>query len=152
MLFERDNDRTINHPKIKAFLKACEQATGGKLLSLPVIQSAALIKFSSQIMTAVWVPNKKDFKFKFCGTHIAKNYGMDITGKYIAETTPPEASQQFIELYKEIIRDQKNIFLGGTLEPRGKEYIDWDQVSMPLERNGRVNEVITFVATTLRKK
>jgi len=150
MSFEINSEKTKQHPVIIDFLETVDQVTRGEVLKFVQVQSKELFKYSNSLMIAEFDFEKDDFKFRFCGSNITEYYAMNITGKYISETTDEKFSVHFIQNYKDIMREKKNIFYYGTLQPRGKDYIDWYQVSMPLERNGKVNEVISFVFVDLQ--
>ncbi|MCC3862573.1 hypothetical protein [Pseudemcibacter aquimaris] len=140
-----NNDKTINHPAIIKFKQACDNAAAGNPLTINMVQSRDLFKYSKSLMIAEFDKEQNDFKFRFCGSNIASNYEMDITGKYISETTDPSTIKEFIKIYKSIIDDQKTVYFTGTLQTRGKDFLDWHQISQPLMRNGRINEVISYV-------
>lgn len=150
MSFEINSAKTKEHPEIIEFLNTVDKVTKGGALKLEQVQSKELFKYSNSLMIAEYNALKDDFKFRFCGSNITKYYELNLTEKYISETTSEEYSMLFIQNYKDIIKEQKTIFYYGTLKPLGKDYIDWYQVSMPLERNNKINEVISFVVVKIQ--
>jgi hypothetical protein len=70
--------------------------TRGEVLKFEQVQSKELFKYSNSLMIAEFDFEKDDFKFRFCGSNITEYYAMNITGKYISETTDEKFSVHFI--------------------------------------------------------
>lgn len=145
MAHKVNKEETKNHPKIKEFMSACQKATNGKTVSINNVQSSDLFKYSSLLMIAEYDKERHDFKFRFCGSTICSYYEMDFTNQYISDAADPNTIDEFIQIYKSIIDNKETVYFTGTLQPRGKEFLNWHQVSQPMMRNGVVNEVLSYV-------
>ena len=132
-------------------MEACNLATNGRQITVPLIQTKPLFKFSNSLLISKWDADRKDFLFTFCGSKIVKNYSIDLSGKYISEAAEAENVNFFITFYQDIIKSKEVEYISGDLGQIGKKYLNWDQVSMPLERDGTVNEVLSLINFNIQK-
>jgi hypothetical protein len=147
----KNADRAQENPLITEFIEACDLATKGGQITVPLIQTKPLFKYSSSLLISKWDQDRQDFLFTFCGSKIVKNYSIDLSGKYISEAAEAENVNFFITFYNDIINSNKVEYISGDLGEIGKKYLNWDQVSMPLERNGNIAEVLSLVVFNLQK-
>ena len=143
--FNRDMEETRSHPEVLRFLEQCGEQTGGGNLTVVMLQTPPLIRFSDRLIILEWDPARHDFYYRYWGSQLTSIYGLELTGKYIADGEHRDTENPFIEAHLEVIREGRPVYLGGTIDWRDKEFQRWNQVSLPLERNGRVNETVTFV-------
>ena len=141
----RDEPRSISHPHLVEFLTACDNVRGDGFMTVPLIQTTEIFKYSKSLFITIWDDKKKALMIKYWGSGLVNYYGQDVTGKCYTESRLGDNSQIFIGFHKEII-DKKNIgYLSGSLDWRDKVYRKWDQVTMPLMRDGDVNETLTYL-------
>lgn len=148
MSFLRDHPTTMNHPDIIEFLKDCDAVRFLGCIDFEMMRSMPLIRYSDSLIVLRWDSDKKDFIYKYWGSNLTEVYGLELSGKYIADGKHGDTENPFIQAHLECIRDEKTIFLGGTIDWREKEYQSWNQVIQPLKRDGLINETITYVTFT----
>jgi len=146
--FNRDRDETINHPKIIEFLNLCDSTCGEGCITAQMIKESSFINYWPHLIVLEWEEEKRDFRYKMWGSQLTRFYGLELTGKYIADGDHKDAENPFIEAHYEAMSERKRIFLGGTIDWRDKPSQTWNQVIMPLERNGKIGETLTYVTFT----
>jgi len=145
MTFHRDHSESINHPKIVEFLAACKEVRQDGFVHVDEVFESKLLSFAPSLIILRWDEKVGDFHYRLWGTELTKMYGLELTGKYIADGDHAETEKPFIEAHLEAIRDGKLIHLGGTIHWRDKDYRKWNQVIMPLLRDDSIRETLTFV-------
>lgn len=145
MSFNKNLETTINNESIVNFLELCDEASENGIMTIEAIQSSKVFFFSKSLIILKWDEEKQDFLTKFWGSEIARRYGMDLTGSYGKEADENEYTQAFTKAHYEAMTERTNVYLSGTTPWRDKEYMNWDEVIMPLKRNGEVNETLTYV-------
>ena len=143
--FNRDLRETINHSKITEFLSVCSKICGDDVVSFTDFQSDPFLKFWTSSIILKWDEDRHDFLYVFWGNELTKVYGLELTGKYIADGDHKDTENPFIKAHYEAMTERSKIFLGGTIDWREKGFQTWHQVIQPLERNGEIRETLTFV-------
>ncbi len=143
--FHEDRPETINHPDILKFLSVCNDVCGDGIVSFAEFQQGPLLSFWSNSIILRWEEEKHDFLYVFWGTELTKVYGLELSGKYIADGDHKDTENPFIITHLESMNEKKKIYLGGTIDWRDKGFQNWNQVIQPLSRNGHVGETLTYV-------
>ena len=92
-----------------------------------------------------WNTVEKDFEYRYWGSTVAQAYGLDLTGKHLRKGHPHVFTEKFISAHFEAMTEKKRIFLGGSLDWLQKDHRTWDQITIPLERRGSINETLSFI-------
>ncbi len=142
----RDLPETINHPKIKEFLSVCLEHCDEHVVSFTDFQSGPFQRFWASSIILKWDKEKHDFLYVLWGTELTKIYGLELTGKYIADGEHKDAENPFIKAHLEAMNGMSKVFLGGTIDWREKGCQTWHQVIQPLRRNGQISETLTYVS------
>jgi len=143
--FNRDLPETINHPDIAHYLAVCEEITDQGIMSVSAFNSVLYIPFLPTSIILKWKQAKQDFRYVYWGKVLTAVYGLELTGKYIADGQHADTENPFILAHLESMQKKRNIYLGGTIDWRAKKYRTWNQVILPFERDGTVSETLTFV-------
>lgn len=140
-----DADRAKSHEEILTFKKACDDVRNNGPLSVPLIQTKELFKFSKSLLIGKYDAEKNDFVATYCGSEISDVFGFELTKKYMKEIASEAVFSDFLDVFKHILKTGEVSYFSNDLTAIGKGYLCWDQISFPLERNGAVNEVVSFV-------
>lgn len=143
--FHRNRPETIDHPDIQMFLTVCSEVCGDEIISFAEFQSAPLLPYWTNSIILRWEEDKHDFLYVFWGTELTKIYGLELSGKYIADGDHKDTENPFINAHLEAMNERKKIYLGGTIDWRDKGFQCWNQVIQPLSREGEVGETLTYV-------
>ena len=112
-------------------------------LNFEDLQKKGLMKFWSNI--AIHRYENGDFKYIFYGTNLVASFGSERTGLNVSELDNPIRRQELSDALMEVLNTKKTIYATGNLMIDGKGYHQWQQVKMPLRRNGKINEVLSFI-------
>lgn len=146
-----NSEEAINNPKLCDFIKACENKCSADKFNITHIQSAELIKYSKSMTIAKQLEDGKDYLLTFCGTAITEIYGMDFTGKRVTQSNPEEPAKLFIELFNQVLEENKRIYLTSKFVRDKYKDIVWHQVMMPFWRNETEREVLCYITTDVTK-
>ena len=86
-----------------------------------------------------------DFTFVFFGTDLVNNIGYERTGAKVLELTNHTRKEVLFDALMEIHTTKETLFAAGNSKKEGREHKKWEQVKMPLRRNGKMNEVLSFI-------
>jgi hypothetical protein len=144
--FNRDTSETMNHPDIIGFLQTCDDIFEDQTVTFESFeQDRRLIKFWPTSIILKWEEDRYDFLYVFWGTRLTTVYGLELTGKYIADGDHKDTENPFINAHLESMNQNKRIYLGGTIDWRDKGYQKWNQIIQPLSRQGKIRETLTYV-------
>jgi len=149
MPFRRDLPRTLAHPKIQKFLAICDDLSESPIINAEHIKSTRFLSFLDSIFILRWDKKEADFKYHYWGSRVARAYDAEPTGMHLRSGPQHEFTEKFIAMHLEAMTEKKRIFLGGNLDWLDKEFRTWDQVTMPLERDGIINETLTYIQFNL---
>lgn len=141
----RDSEASVNNEDISRFLSDCGRASGGEVLDFSLLQQVPLIRYSASYIILRWNDDKQDFIIKYWGSHLTEVYGEDMTGCHVEEVGPVEIWRYLVAAHREVMLDQKKVYLGGQTDWREKDHQCWYQVMLPLSRDGQISETLTFV-------
>lgn len=142
----RDLPETIDHPEIVNFQNLCAEICGDAPVSFESLWSnPKFYPFWRDCIIMRWDEQRQDFRILFWGTDIANGYGRDLSGKYLEDDTRKGSESKFRPLHLESFREQKKIYVGGTMDWVDKEYANWSMLIQPLSRKGKVSETLAFV-------
>jgi len=141
-IIDADSKSAKDHPLLRAFVGLVEQTVGQGVLDFTDLQSRPFMKFWQNLVIHRFDSASDDFRNIFWGTQIGLMFGQDCTGKLLSEMGYGEAYDTIRDLDMQIINGERRIYASGTLFWQGREQRQWHQVKMPLQRNGRINEVL----------
>lgn len=144
MPFRREHPDTINHPEINEFIAVCDDVRAGDFVHADEVLSSELLAFAKNLLILRWDEARKDFLYRLYGTELAEAHEIELTGKYLSEAEHGEAEADFAEAHLEVLRDRKRMYMGGPMHWRGKSHRIWNQVTMPLLRDDKILETLTF--------
>ena len=144
MTIRLNHPDTMNHPKMRDFLAACQSVRPGTTLHSDDIASDELIVFSESLLIMLWDKTREDFMYRMCGSTIVDLYGQDCTGSYTSEALPNEAGDQFRAAHLDLMRHEKLLFIDGIIDWNDRVPRPWNQVSMPLRRKGEITGTLTY--------
>ncbi len=142
-VLEVDSPSAKEHPLIKEFVGLVDETVGDGILDFTDLQEPPFLKFWAHFIIYNYEEPIGDFRVVLFGTHVAVFYGMDGTGKLLSEIGLGEAHDEIHNLTLRVMKGDRRVYSNGTLYWQNNEHRVWNQVKMPLQRSGRVNEVLT---------
>lgn len=135
----------MEHPKIKEFLAACRKVRGDDVIEFDDLMSETMLPFADSLVITQWVEEEQDLIFRLWGTKLAAMYGFELTGKLIRDAALGDAAPYFRETHLYAIRQKEPVYIGGIVD--WNEHADraWNQVILPMARNGTVTESLSFL-------
>jgi hypothetical protein len=101
------------------------------------------------------LPGMVDFRYRLIGTRVSQYFLRDCTGKTITESfgpCGPVAIKAILACYRKVARDRVPLRMFGSAGWLGKEFLDFDNILLPLARDGVTVDMIlgafTFDART----
>jgi hypothetical protein len=91
------------------------------------------------IVLADVLPGMADFRYRLIGTRISQYFLQDCTGKTLTETFSPlgpVAVKAILACYRKVARDRVPLRLFGSAGWLGKDFLDFDNILLPLARDG----------------
>ena len=130
----------ITEPVVLEFMAALE---GREFIDFDELQQKKFMKFWPYI--AIHRLEDDDFTYIFNGTHLVESFGFERTGLKVSELPNQRRKTELFEILHDILTNKKPIFGKGDLNIDGRAYKKWQQVKMPLQRKGEINEVLTLL-------
>jgi hypothetical protein len=130
----------ITEPRVLEFMAALE---GRNFIDFDELQQKSFMKFWPYI--AIHRFEGGDFKYIFDGTHLVNNFGCERTGLMISELPNQRRRTELFDLLQDILANKRPMFSKGDLNIDDRAYKKWQQVKMPLQRKGEINEVLTLL-------
>lgn len=140
-----DNDSTEakNQPLIKEFVALVEKTVGDGVLDFNHLKDSAFMKFWKNIIIYRYDEDIDDLVVVMFGSYISKMHEADFTGKTLSEMGFGEKYDYTFALNMKIINGERRVYANGNLYWKEREYRKWYLVKMPLQRDGKVNEVLS---------
>ena len=91
------------------------------------------------IMLVDVLPDMVDFRYRLIGTLVAQYFLRDCTGKTVTESfsrVGPAAVKAIHACYRNVARDRVPLRLFGSAGWLGKEFLDFDNILLPLAQDG----------------
>ena len=108
------------------------------------------------IILADVLPDMTDFRFRLVGTRITEYFRRDVTGRLLSESYQsygPAALKMALAVYRKVARDRVALRTFGTAGWLGKDFIEFDQLLLPLSEDGAiVNMVISAFTFDYRRQ
>ncbi len=102
------------------------------------------------------LPGMTDLRFRLVGTRITQYFRRDITGRLLSESYQPygtPAQKMAMAVYRKVARDQIVLRTFGTAGWLGKDFIEFDQLFVPLSDDGStVNMVLSAFTFDYRRQ
>jgi hypothetical protein len=76
------------------------------------------------------------YRYRLFGTHIADWNERDLTGHLLDRDVLGDAAPMFLDVYERLCRDKSPIAFRGSLFWQNREHRRFEQVSLPLSRDG----------------
>ncbi|MBT3306349.1 MAG: hypothetical protein HN377_07665 [Alphaproteobacteria bacterium] len=133
------------HPQIAEFVKFVENLTNGETLDFTHVSSLPFMAYWKSLCIIEFVPEKNDFRFRLWGTELAEIFERDQTGKMMCDIYPEERYKTLHELHTDALNDMETICASGNLDWMDREHAKWHQVTMPMMRNGKITETLSYL-------
>ena len=131
----------ITDPLLLEFL----DAVGGQgYIDCEVLQSKDFMKYWPNI--SIHRYEDEDFTYIHFGTQLVEHMKCERTGKRVLELTDHPRKEVLFDALMEVHKNKKPMYTVGNLKIDGREHKQWQQVKMPMQRNGGMNEVLSFIA------
>ena len=137
-----DGEEAKSFPLIKDFVDTVQRTKGSGHLDFRDLQRREFMKFWKNLVIYNYEESLNDFRVVFYGTHLVEMYGRDWTGKTLSEMGFAEVYQDVLDMNLRVLKDEPLLYANGTLFWKNQEYRTWHQVKMPLQRKGKINEVL----------
>ena len=134
-----------SHPLIDDFIVLVEKTRGEGVLNFADLQTPLFMPYWKNLCILEFVPGKEDYRFRFWGTELVHLYEYDLTDKMMSQVYPDDRYKHLHDLHTESMKDQETICASGNLAWMDREHTKWHQVTMPLERNGKVAETVSYL-------
>ncbi len=85
-----------------------------------------------------------DFLMVFFGSGVVAGFNRDLTGTKLSESLEGEVLERITEKNRRCLNDRSRIYSSGNMEWQHRDYTRWYQVKMPMERNGKIDETVSF--------
>jgi len=76
------------------------------------------------------------FLFRLCGTEVRDLNGTDLTAKYADTPTLGASAEMFIESYRRAVATRQPVFFHGQMWWQDRGYATFEQVNLPLTKDG----------------
>jgi len=139
---DKESNTAKENPLIKSFVQLVDETVGDGVLDFSDLKAAPFLKYWKHLFIYKYEENINDFRVVFFGTHLVEMEGTDWTGTLMSEMNYAEALDEIHDLNMKIINGERRVFANGTIFWNKREYRNWHQVKMPLQRNGIMNEVL----------
>lgn len=133
------------NPAIKEFVTLVEETVGDGVLEFTHLHRHPFMKFWSHLNFHRYEKDLGDFRNVFWGTYCTHMFGKDCTGLLLSEMRYGGDFDEFFRNNMRVLNGERRVYASGNFLFQGREYIEWNQVKMPLQRNGRINEVLNYV-------
>ncbi len=143
--------KQLNHPTL-AFLRSYWENKRG-VRSMPAradIDPLEMKEHLGWIILADVLPGFADFRYRLIGTRVTQYFGRDSTGKTVIETYSPygpAALRMALAVYRKVARDKVVLRTFGTAGWLGKDFIEFDQIFLPLSDDGATANMILSAFT-----
>ena len=133
------------HPAIMEFVNLIDETTDHGVLDFIDLKTRPFMQFWNRFIIYRYEDVLNDFRVILYGTNVASLYGADWTGKLLSEMGFADAYDKIHEWNMKIINGEKRLYASGTLFWQNREHKNWHQVKIPLQRNGKINEVLIYM-------
>jgi len=138
--YEISNSRDIiSDPLVLEFI---DKVSGHKYFDFEDLTQKKYIKYWPHI--SIHRYENEDFTYVFYGSQLVNHIGEERTGYKISELPNYKHKERFFNALLEVLNTKKPTYGIGNVYTPGKEFKIWQQVKIPLQRNGEVNEVLSF--------
>lgn len=145
MSFKIIQQYEVDSPKLISFIALCDEIRGDSFITTDMLKLPKLIIYSSNLMLTRWDEDKKDFLIRFFGSHLVDVHGKELTGEYIG-SGDISVRNPYIGAHHQSMSERKVIYIFDTMRwSQNRNYIRFNQVIMPLERNGKIEETASLV-------
>ena len=130
----------ITDPLILEFISAISDQ---EYLDFEVLQQKEFMKFWPYIAIHRYADG--DFTYIYFGSYLVDHFGFERTGVKVSEIDHPVQRNELLHILNEVLNTKKPSYAVGNLEIFKKGYKKWQQIKIPLRRNGQINEVLSFI-------